>query len=151
LSLAVAILVTTAAFHVISSRSTSRLRLALSGTFMGVGIISMHYTGMTAMREYVGLSYNPLFVALSVVVAMAAATAGLWLAFHTTDLRSRFAAAVVLGLAISGMHYTAMRAAIFTAHSPPSGPHPAVLDQTSLALLIAGATFVMLALAMSAS
>jgi C4-dicarboxylate-specific signal transduction histidine kinase len=57
-----------------------------------------------------------------------------------------------MGLAISGMHYTAMRAAIFTAHDPVHEAHVnASLDQTSLALAVAGITFVILALASVAS
>src|SRR5712675_3588878 len=116
LSLVVAIFVTGGAFYVISRQSTSPLRLVFSGIFMGLGIIAMHYTGMAAMRGHAGLRYDRLFVALSLVIAIGASTAALWLAFRTTDLGQKLIAAVVMGLAISGMHYTAMRAAIFTAH-----------------------------------
>jgi NAD(P)-dependent dehydrogenase (short-subunit alcohol dehydrogenase family) len=77
---------------------------------MGLGIAGMHYTGMAAMRG--------LFVALSLVIAIGASTVALWLAFRTTDLGQKLVAAVVMGVAISGMHYTAMRAAIFTTHGP---------------------------------
>ena len=78
----------------------------------------MHYTGMAAMRGHAELSYERLFVALSLVIAIGASTAALWLAFRTTDyLWQKLVAAVVMGLAISGMHYTAMRGTIFTAHS----------------------------------
>src|SRR6266481_2532785 len=115
LSLLVAIFVTGGAFYVISRRSVSPLRLVLSGIFMGLGIAAMHYTGMAAMRGHAGLSYDPLFVALSLVIAVGASTVALWLAFRTTDLGQKLVAAVVMGMAISGMHYTAMRAAIFTA------------------------------------
>jgi NO-binding membrane sensor protein with MHYT domain len=107
LSLVVAIFVTGGAFYVISRQSTSPLRLVFSGIFM-VGIITMHYTGMTAMRGHAELSYDRLFVALSLVIAIGASTAALWLAFRTTDhLWQKLVAAVVMGLAISGMHYTA--------------------------------------------
>src|SRR5437660_182655 len=118
LSLVVAIAVTGVGFHVISRRSSSPLRLVLSGIFVGLGIVAMHYTGMAAMRGHADLSYDRLFVALSVLIAIGASTAALWLAFRTTDLWQKLAAAVVMGLAISGMHYTAMRAANFTAHGP---------------------------------
>src|SRR6476646_10212231 len=118
LSLMVAILVTGAGFYVISRKSASPLRLVFSGIFMGLGIVTMHYTGMAAMRGHAELSYDRLFVALSLVIAIGASTAALWLAFRTTDPWQKLAAAVVMGLAISGMHYTAMRAAIFTGHDP---------------------------------
>jgi NO-binding membrane sensor protein with MHYT domain/two-component sensor histidine kinase len=151
LSLVVAIFVTGGGFYVISRQSGSPLRLVLSGIFMGFGIAAMHYTGMAAMRGHAELSYDPLFVALSLVIAVGAATVALWLAFRTTDLGQKLAAAVVMGLAISGMHYTAMRAAIFTAHDPAHEAQATSLDQTSLALAVAGITFVILALASVAS
>jgi len=152
LSLLVAILVTGGGFYVISRRSASPLRLALSGIFMGLGIAAMHYTGMAAMRGHAELSYDRLFVALSLIIAIGASTAALWLAFRTTDLAQKLVAAVVMGLAISGMHYTAMRAAVFTAHGPVHEAEAnASLDQTSLALAIAGITFVILAFASIAS
>jgi C4-dicarboxylate-specific signal transduction histidine kinase len=57
-----------------------------------------------------------------------------------------------MGLAISGMHYTAMRAATFTAHGPfHEAQVNASLDQTKLALAVAGITFTILALASVAS
>ena len=121
LSLVVAIVVTGVGFHVISRRSASPLRLVLSGMFMGLGIVAMHYTGMAAMRGHADLSYDHLFVALSVVIAIGASIAALWLAFRTTQLLHKLGAAVVMGLAISGMHYTAMHAAIFAAHGPVTG------------------------------
>src|ERR1700731_665917 len=152
LSLVVAIVVTGGGFYVISRRNASPLRLALSGIFMGLGIAAMHYTGMAAMRGHAELSYNPLFVALSLFIAIGASMAALWMAFRTTDLWQKLAAAVVMGLAISGMHYTGMRAAIFAAHGPAhQAPVDASLDQTSLALAIAGITFVILAFASIAS
>jgi C4-dicarboxylate-specific signal transduction histidine kinase len=87
-----------------------------------------------------------------VVIAIGASTAALWLAFRTTDLGPKLVAAVVMGLAISGMHYTAMHAAIFAAHgSIPEAQKHAGLDQTNLALLVAGTTFVILACALITS
>jgi NO-binding membrane sensor protein with MHYT domain len=152
LSLVVAILVTGGGFYVISRHSASPLRLALSGGFMGLGIAGMHYIGMAAMRGHAELSYEPLFVALSLAIAIGASTVALWLAFRTTDLGQKLVAAVVMGLAISGMHYTAMRGAIFTTHGPVHEANVnAGLDQTNLALAVAGITLVILAFASVAS
>src|SRR5205823_5169880 len=76
----------------------------------------------------------------------------LWLAFRTTAVWQRLLAAIVMGIAISGMHYTGMAAAIFTLHDEASfDPHAADLAQTNLALAIAAITFVILALALVAS
>jgi PAS domain-containing protein len=115
---------------------------------MGLGIVAMHYTGMAAMRGHDELGYDRLFVALSVVIAIGASTAALWLAFQTTDPWQKLIAALVMGVAISGMHYTGMRAAIFTVHgSVHEAPVNASLDQTNLALAVAGITFVILTFA----
>src|ERR1700687_5436453 len=93
-----------------------------------------------------------LFVALSLVIAIGASTAALWLAFRTTDLGQKLVAAVVMGLAISGMHYTAMGGTICAAHGPVPEAHAyASLDQTNLALAVAGTAFVILASALIAS
>jgi NO-binding membrane sensor protein with MHYT domain len=152
LSLVIAIVVTGVGFYVISRQSASPLRLVLSGIFMGLGIAGMHYTGMAAMEGHAELSYDPRFVALSVVIAISASTVALWVAFRTTDLAQRLVAAIVMGLAISGMHYTGMRAATFTAHGPVHEVQVnASLNQTNLALAVAGITFIILAFASVAS
>src|SRR5882762_1919973 len=152
LSLVVAMFVTGGGFYVISRHSGSLLRLVLSGIFMGLGISAIHYTGMAAMREHVDLSYDRIFVALSLIIAIGASTAALWLAFRTTDLGQKLIAAVVMGVAISGMHYTAMGGTTFAAHGPVPEVRPyASLDQTNLALAVAGTTFVILASALIAS
>jgi NO-binding membrane sensor protein with MHYT domain len=81
---------------------------------MGLGIAGMHYTGMAAMRGHVELSYGLPFVALTLVIAIGASTVALWLAFRTTDLGQKLVAAVVMGLAVSGMHYTGISRAFPT-------------------------------------
>src|SRR5260370_21553465 len=107
---------------------------------------------MSVMRGPAAISYDPLFVALSLVIAIGASTVALWLAFRTTDLGQKTVAAVVMGLAISGMHYTAMRAATFTAHGPVHEAQVnASLNQTNLALAVAGLTVFILAFASGAS
>src|SRR5882672_2899445 len=107
---------------------------------------------MAAMRGHAGISYDRLFVALSVAIAIGAATAALWLAFRTRNHGQKLAGAVVMGLAISGMHYTGMRAAIFTAYNPTIDTAASTsLDQTNLALEVAGITFVVLVCALIAS
>jgi PAS domain S-box-containing protein len=152
LSLLVAIAVTGVGFYVIGTREATALQLALSGLFMGCGIVAMHYTGMAAMRMPAQLRYDQGLVAASVFIAIVASIAALWLTFRTAHLWQRALAAVVMGFAISGMHYTGMAAAVFTSHSHADEVHGAVgLVQTNLALAIAGITFVILILALVAS
>ena len=152
LSLLVAIFVTGAGFYFINRKSAPPFSLVFSGIFMGLGIAAMHYIGMAAMREHVEIGYDFVFVALSLVIAIGASTAALWLAFRTTDLGQKLVAAVVMGLAISGMHYSAMRGTTFAAHgSVHQAEGYASLDQTNLALVVAGVTLVILAFAVIAS
>jgi PAS domain S-box-containing protein len=152
LSLVVAIVVTGGAFYVIGTRQVTALHLSLSGVFMGIGIVAMHYTGMAAMRMPAELHYDRGLVALSVVIAIGASIAALWLTFRTVAAWQRIAAAVVMGFAISGMHYTGMAAAEFGAHVDlDAAPTVAGLAQTNLAIGIAGITFLILFLALLAS
>jgi PAS domain S-box-containing protein len=152
ISLLVAVGVTGVGFYVIGTRRATARQLVLSGLFMGIGIVAMHYTGMAAMRMPAELRYDRLLVALSAFIAIAASIAALWLAFRTAVVWQKVLAALVMGAAISGMHYTGMAAAAFAAH-PDVGhaPGAASLAQTDLALAIAGITFVILILALVVS
>jgi PAS domain S-box-containing protein len=151
-SLVVAIAVTAVGFFMIGARQATAPQLVLSGIFMGIGIVAMHYTGMAAMRMPAELRYDRALVALSVLIAIGASIAALWLAFRTTVTWQRLLAAVVMGSAISGMHYTGMAAARFIAH-PGMDEARGVpsLAQSNLALAIAAITFVILLLALVAS
>jgi PAS domain S-box-containing protein len=152
LSLVVAIGVTGFGFFTIGTRQATAFQFVLSGIYMGIGIAAMHYTGMAAMRMPADLRYDRVLVALSVLIAIGASIAALWLALRTTLAWQRLLAAVVMGSAISGMHYTGMAAATFIAQ-PGMDEARSVpgLAQTDLALLIATITFVILLLALVAS
>ena len=152
LSLVVAIGVTGFGFFTIGTRQETALGFILSGIFMGIGIVSMHYTGMAAMRMAADIRYDPVLVALSVFIAIGASIAALSLAFRTNVTWQRLLSAVVMGSAISGMHYTGMAAATFITQPgvhEASGVH--ALAQTDLALSIATITFVILLQALVAS
>jgi PAS domain S-box-containing protein len=152
LSLVVAIGVTGFGFFMIGTRPATELEFALSGIFMGIGIVAMHYTGMAAMRMPADIRYDPMLVALSVLIAIGASNVALWLAFRTTISWQRLLSAIVMGSAISGMHYTGMAAATFIADPAMDGAHgKPTLAQTDLALAIATITFVILVLALGAS
>src|SRR5262249_10765572 len=81
--------VTGAGFYVIGTRRATSLQLALAGLFMGTGIVGMHYTGMAAMHVNAQLSYDLLFVALSVFIAIAASIAALSLSFRNSAILQR--------------------------------------------------------------
>jgi len=77
---------------------------------VGLGVASMHYLGMAAIRVPDTLSYNPVLVVASVVIAVIAGTAALWAALRLDSAWSAFGASLIMGVAVSGMHYTGMAA-----------------------------------------
>jgi len=84
--------------------------LVLAGIFTGLGVATMHYTGMAAMRMSGRMTYSPSLFALSVVIAIVAATAALWAGLNLSGLRATLGASLIMGVAVSGMHYTGMAA-----------------------------------------
>ncbi|MFB6705176.1 MHYT domain-containing protein [Streptomyces sp. NPDC056333] len=91
--------------------SRDRTRALLVGGFgTGLGVASMHYLGMAALRLHGTIHYDPLRVALSVAIAVVAATAALWAALNIKSPRAVALASLVMGAAVSSMHYTGMMA-----------------------------------------
>jgi signal transduction histidine kinase/ActR/RegA family two-component response regulator len=139
----------------VSRPDLSSRRLGVSAVLMGAGINAMHYTGMAAMRMAPGIVYDPLLFALSVLIAIVASALALWIAFrlrHNTPQvwLPRIGAAIVMGAAIVGMHYTGMAAASFPQDSVCMAAQGGVhLD--GLALLVVIASFGVLGLALLAS
>ena len=149
LSLLIAVLSSGFALWLVSQPRLPAWQLALGALIMGAGIASMHYTGMAAMRMTPGIDYDPTLFGASLLIAVVASGAALWIAFNlrrnTPYVRlARGGAAVVMGIAIVGMHYTGMAAAQFADESycgaALSGLSGKGLDNlvlvTSLAVLI---------------
>lgn len=118
LSLLVAVLSSGFALWLVSQPRLPWRTLGLGALIMGAGISCMHYTGMAAMRMQPGIDYDPVLFLASLLIAGGASAAALWIAFrlrlHTPYVRQfRGCAAVVMGIAIVGMHYTGMAAANF--------------------------------------
>ena len=99
-------------------------RLLGAGFLLGMGVVAMHYLGMSGMKIRGFIRWDVAIVALSALIAVLAATAALWLAFHTRGLGARFGAALVMGVAICAMHYTGMGAADFVCTVPDRGIAP---------------------------
>ncbi|WP_328722298.1 hypothetical protein OHT52_24330 [Streptomyces sp. NBC_00247] len=109
-SLAVAIVMVGIGIFIVGYRGATRLALVTGGPITGLGIASMHYLGMAAMAFRGQFAYSTATVALSVVIAVVAATVALWAAVSLRGFLSSLGAAVVMGAAVSGMHYTGMAA-----------------------------------------
>jgi NO-binding membrane sensor protein with MHYT domain len=108
---------------IVGLSETMRLRsLLLGGVVTGLGVAAMHYSGMAAMRMPGRMSYSPGLFALSIAIAIVAATAALWFALRLGGFWPGFGAAVIMGVAVSGMHYTGMAA--MHVYPPNGSPMP---------------------------
>ncbi|MEU3306947.1 MHYT domain-containing protein [Nocardiopsis sp. NPDC006832] len=103
----VPILVMGLALHLVI-QNQSNGRLLLSGTLLGVGVVSMHYTGMASMNLHGEMHHNALPVVASCVIGLVASTVALWFARNLKHNGAIFGASLVMGLAVSAMHYTGM-------------------------------------------
>ena len=152
LSLVVAIAATGTGFLVISRGDMRLVVLGAAGLFMGLGIVAMHYIGMSAMNMYATLHYDRVWVVTSIVIAISAATVALWLAVRTSRIVVKAIAAVAMGLAVSGMHYAGMRGASFSTNpAMDMGRGHGSLGQATLASAVAASTFLILSLALLAA
>lgn len=132
------------------SQQQLRLRRLFPGALiLGTGIVAMHYTGMAALQVEPAIVWDIRWVVLSVAIAMLASLAALWLTFRLRHDAAQVAlmragAAILMGLAIAGMHFTGMMAAQFPVqmhmqHQGVNGSWLAVLVSV-VALSILGIT-----------
>jgi len=143
LSIAPAVLAAAVALHVVARPAVTTPRLLVGGTLMGAGIGAMHYTGMSALRLDALVRYDPTLFIASIVVAVVLAI----LALQTREWLSRLrlarlgnlrevAGALILGFAVTAMHYTAMESTFCFATTDQGGGLHA-LDQPVFAAVIA--------------
>ncbi|MBT2366684.1 hypothetical protein J7E88_15535 [Streptomyces sp. ISL-10] len=145
-SLAVAVVMVGIGIFVVGHRGTSVMVLVTGGTLTGLGIASMHYLGMAGMRLQGTLEYDTLTVALSAVIAVVAATAALWAAVSVHGFLASLGASLMMGFAVSGMHYVGMAAVSVHLHPvidlAAAGESPAGLLTP---ILVGPAVFLLLA------
>jgi PAS domain S-box-containing protein len=108
LSFLVCVVVVGAAVYAASSGPLTLLRLTLSACLMGSGIFAMHYIGMSALSASAYMIHDRYYVAASMAIAIAASGLALWLATGRGGRPPLILSAIALGVAVSGMHYTAM-------------------------------------------
>ncbi|GGM34662.1 MHYT domain-containing protein [Promicromonospora citrea] len=105
-----AVLVVGLGLFIVRAEGVGVAALIGGGVVTGLGISAMHYLGMRAVDVGVEVTYDLVIVTVSVLVGIVAATAGLWLAAKVRTLVAGIGATVVMGIAVSGMHYTGMAA-----------------------------------------
>ena len=86
--------------------------LALGGTITGIGVASMHYLGMSAVNMPASISYKPWIFIASIVIAITASIAALWATVNVRGIPATIGACLIMGIAVTGMHYTGMAAMI---------------------------------------
>jgi NO-binding membrane sensor protein with MHYT domain len=108
LSLLVAMLVVGLGVFAVGYGGGRPRALFLGGLTTGLGVASMHYLGMAAVRLHGHVSYDPALVGLSVLIAVVAATAALWAGLNIKSPVAVTVASLIMGAAVSSMHYTGM-------------------------------------------
>src|SRR5579862_1457272 len=140
LSFLVCVIVVGAAVYATSSGPLTMLRLTLSACLMGGGIFSMHYIGMTALSSSAYMLHDRYYVAGSMAIAIAASGLALWLATGRGGRPPLILSAVAFGIAVSGMHYTAMQGLTLLPFASTSAGAPA-LSSDLLAIVVAVVAF----------
>ena len=111
LSMVIAIAVVAVGLFIVGfGPSGDRNRLLIGGSIIGIGVAGMHYMGIWAMRMPDTMGFSPVLFILSVIIAMVAGTAALWCAARLRGTWATFVASLIMGVAVSGMHYTGMAA-----------------------------------------
>lgn len=136
-----AVAATLLGFYVLCTPVVAASRIIIAGIVMGVGIAIMHYTGMAALKMSPSIAYNSFYFVLSIVIAIVAAWGALLMMYRGERIKLpshlRFiVGSLVMGAAISGMHYTAMQG-ISIAPGSVCLVGGARIDRNILALLVA--------------
>ncbi|HEY8046972.1 MAG TPA: MHYT domain-containing protein [Streptosporangiaceae bacterium] len=110
LSMLIAVIVVGIGLLIVGFGSASWRNLLTGGVIIGFGVASMHYIGMAAMKMPDTVRYNNALVAASVLIAVVAGTAALWAAVRLATVTATLVASLIMGVAVSGMHYTGIAA-----------------------------------------
>jgi NO-binding membrane sensor protein with MHYT domain len=145
LSFLVCVIVVGAAVFAVSAGPLTPARLAASAVFLGSGIATMHYIGMTALHASAHMEHDTRLVAASVAIAIGASGLALWFTGRRGRRPSLLISAVAFGIAIAGMHYTAMAGLTIFPHASPVSRAPA-LSSDLLAIVVAIVAFLMSAI-----
>jgi NO-binding membrane sensor protein with MHYT domain len=140
LSFLVCVIVVGAAVYATSSGPLTLLRLTLSACLMGGGIFTMHYIGMSALSASAYMVHDRYYVAASMAIAIAASGLALWLATGRGGRPPLILSAIAFGIAVSGMHYTAMKGLTLLPFAAASAGAPA-LSTDLLAIIVAVVAF----------
>ncbi len=120
-SLLVAVITMTAGLLVVGFSGEESGPLVAAGLIVGLGLAFTQYLGLAAMRMPGRLGYDPVLFTLAIAIAIVAATAVLWSAVRLRRVWATVAVSLLLGIAVSAVHYTAMAAVQVSPASLPTG------------------------------
>ncbi len=120
LSMVIAVAVVAVGLLIVGFGGEGLRPLLLGGTIIGIGVACMHYMGMYGMRMPDTMHWNLGLLIVSVIIAMVAGTAALWAALRLNGVLATLVASLIMGVAVSGMHYTGM-AALRVVSAPGGG------------------------------
>jgi NO-binding membrane sensor protein with MHYT domain len=143
-SLVLAILAPAVGLFIVGRSDGGPINLPLGGLLTGLGIALMHYTGVAAMIMPAKVSYDLTLLAASVVIAVAAATLALWLAFNLRGSAQRFGGAFAMGIAVCGVHYTGTYALKLAPTKEAVGDAGIAVSSANLAYSVFGVTALLL-------
>ena len=146
-SMLIAVVVVGIGLFIVGYRPEGMLPLLAGGVIIGIGVATMHYMGMAAMVMPDTMHYDNALVALSVLIAIIAGTAALWAGLRVRSIGATAIASLIMGVAVSGMHYTGMAAMrVYPGNMSSMSGFTAI---SFLVPLILGVTLVTFALALA--
>lgn len=147
-SMMLAILVVGVGLFIVGYGKAGWTRLTSAGLIVGIGVAGMHYLGMDGMKMPYNMHYNVVLVGLSVVIAIVAGTAALWAGTHVSGMRDAVGASLIMGIAVSGMHYTGM-AALEVSPNSTMATSPGVPPFSFVLPLVVGLTIITFGITMA--
>jgi len=145
------------ALYIIGKDRAGARQILIGSLFMGGGITSMHYVGMAAMEMEPGMRYDPILFAVSVAIAFGASAVALFICRRLQSVQGlkgmalQFSAALAMGVAICGMHYTGMAAMIYPENAMPAADNLLSGDWLGTPLALVSGAFILIALFASAN
>lgn len=155
ISMMIAVVIAYGVLQIIRGGVAGVRQLGTGAILLGAAICGMHYTGMAAMEMDADLRYIPSWFLLSVLIAVVASGAALWIVFTLGQHEGRWkmawqaAAALVMGAAICGMHYMGIAAAVFIPYANCRYEINQHFDTMALAVAISSSIVFAIAMIMS--
>ncbi|MDB6096783.1 MAG: bifunctional diguanylate cyclase/phosphodiesterase [Francisellaceae bacterium] len=149
LSLSVSILISMYVLNLLKNKNIGFIHLTLGGIFLGIGITTMHYLGISALNSQLRIRYIPSLFFLSLFIAISVSQCAMWISLISDKssfkykLSLRLVSSLLLGIGICGMYYIGIQAVVFTPRHNARLIFDAI-DENQLAIFIASTTLVII-------